>query len=71
MGEHRAAAPAATAIGYGVRQAHREMAAIAHELIQLIPQEQQALQGYFCLVGVGLVGTSDSQVWRTFSDQFL
>jgi hypothetical protein len=42
------------------------MAAIAHELVELIPEQQQALHDYFCLTG-----RSDSQDWRTLSDQLL
>src|SRR6478736_1375077 len=52
---------------HGVCQANREMAAITQQFIQLVPEQQQALHlDYF-----SLPGTSASQDWRTFSDQFL
>lgn len=47
-------------------QRGRDVATVADELVQLVPEQQQAFHAYFFLGA-----TSDSQDWRTFSDQFL
>jgi hypothetical protein len=43
------------------------MAAIPHELVELVPEQQQAFHLSYFLAG----GVSDCQFWRAFSDQFL
>jgi len=49
-----------------MRQGGGEVPTKPDKLVELVPEQQQALHGYF-----GFTVTSDSHDWRTFSDQLL
>ena len=53
-------------MGDGMRDGHSEVPTVPHELVELVPEQQEALHRYF-----RFTVTSDSHDCRTFSDQFL